>query len=452
LLHMEDDWQFLYRHDYVTNSIYILCDDPNIGQVLFNKNYAEIDFSKKNISGGIVCKTKDKSMRYLLHEHYDVDTNEYSEFLERHKNKLTCGYWPHFSFRPSLLKVTMLREVGEFYNTIFFEMAYACDYVNAQYKSAFFDRFCATHIGKKTWEKDTNAYSLNNMNQFGIGTTNNKCVFVITDNLITVNQWKNMKNLLNKHINFYVKHRTRKIKALSELEKILFRNNNFNYCRKQIEPMMVHFDIWNNYNEFSYLLVINNAQFVDDNAKNELFNIVNNLNNTLIDNCTTLCVLDRLSSDSKINLLSVSGYIISSNSKNAMIEKFKINGISDCELIIDINDFTNVMFSEIFCANNSNIDINITDDHNINTNYENNYIFEGYNFYSQCDSYGDDICYYSDKQLLELKELCDKDPTAIGFNTLGWIKNKICDAKDFIFLPKSCKPTQGLYVKKQLDN
>lgn len=152
LLHMEDDFHYVYKTDYITKSLKILVDNDRLGQVLFNRNYAEIEPYKRRIPGGFLKTTKDGT-RYLIHEHYDPDSKEYHEFTNRHKNHGTCGYWPHFSFRPSMLKVSMLKDVGSFYNTGHFEMQYANEYNALGYKSAFFDTFSCIHIGKKTWEK-----------------------------------------------------------------------------------------------------------------------------------------------------------------------------------------------------------------------------------------------------------------------------------------------------------
>jgi hypothetical protein len=50
-LHLEDDWEFFAPDSYISRAIAILEDDPFIGQVLFNRNYAEL-VSERDIPGG----------------------------------------------------------------------------------------------------------------------------------------------------------------------------------------------------------------------------------------------------------------------------------------------------------------------------------------------------------------------------------------------------------------
>ena len=71
---------------------------------------------------------------------------------------------------------------------------------------------------------------------------------------------------------------------------------------------------------------------------------------------------------------------------------------------------------------------------------------EGYKFYSQQDSFGEDIGYFGNKTVEELKEICDKEGGK-AFNTLGYVKKKACEEKDFIFLPTSTTIEAGMYVK-----
>src|SRR5690606_28101112 len=69
--------------------------------------------------------------------------------------------------------------------------------------------------------------------------------------------------------------------------------------------------------------------------------------------------------------------------------------------------------------------------------YENNnkqMNLEGYVFYSNLDSYGGDIKHYPNKTITELKEIADADENCLGFNTLGFIKNKICNESNMIYL------------------
>ncbi|MCJ7638178.1 MAG: hypothetical protein MUO21_11875, partial [Nitrososphaeraceae archaeon] len=116
------------------------------------------------IVGGIV--KYHNNIRYLEHEYYS-DKKEYDDFIARNIGKGTQAYWSHYSLRPSILRVSTLKEIGDYKNeTGHFEMDYAKKYSNAGYKSAFLDTICSYHIGKCTWERGDNSYTLNGVKQF----------------------------------------------------------------------------------------------------------------------------------------------------------------------------------------------------------------------------------------------------------------------------------------------
>ena len=62
LVHFEDDWQFVEKKEYIKPAIEILNENKDnnnkIGQVLFNKNYAEVPFTQMDLAGGILATTK----------------------------------------------------------------------------------------------------------------------------------------------------------------------------------------------------------------------------------------------------------------------------------------------------------------------------------------------------------------------------------------------------------
>jgi GR25 family glycosyltransferase involved in LPS biosynthesis len=194
VLHLEDDWLFIEHTYYIKPSIDILestqftfinskgmnvIKDKEIGQVLFNCNYSEdID---KIIYGGFLTETKSNlKTKFILHEHYEDTTSDYPL-----KNKPNCAYWPHYSFRPSIIKRAIFAKLGPYNLNGFFEREYANRYYANGYVSCFFDKTTSIHIGKKTNEKNgTNAYELNGENQFTTkpdpngNYSNNKFIFI----------------------------------------------------------------------------------------------------------------------------------------------------------------------------------------------------------------------------------------------------------------------------------
>ena len=166
-IHMEDDWLFYEKRNYISESFEILCQNRTIGQCLFNKNYTEVP-KETYVKGGYLNMTQ-TGIRYYIHEYCNTDELK-KNFSKRHGNCLNSSYWPHFSFRPSMLKTSIYKVLGEFNEkSNHFEMDYAHRYTKAKYVSAFMDGMFCKHIGKLTTEKSSdkpNAYALNDEAQF----------------------------------------------------------------------------------------------------------------------------------------------------------------------------------------------------------------------------------------------------------------------------------------------
>lgn len=191
VLHMEDDFLFIDKANYIEPAIQILTqkkiielDDipadqdihsKEIAQVLFTRNYQEeID---RYIPGGYLAITANNpKIKYVVHEHYPPDTDSYVDAV---KSYGPCNvYWPHFSFRPSMMKTSIFKKLGKFDLEGFFERAYADKYYANGYISTFFDKVSCLHIGKLTHESTQvrkNAYEMNQENQF-VNTPKNNVV------------------------------------------------------------------------------------------------------------------------------------------------------------------------------------------------------------------------------------------------------------------------------------
>jgi GR25 family glycosyltransferase involved in LPS biosynthesis/predicted O-methyltransferase YrrM len=167
IFHMEDDWKFFHRRNYISDCIEVLLSNPLIGQCLINKNYSE------TIDDGIVGGFKETSKRgikFLVHE-YTPDQYSKETFIKKYNNTRNCAYWPHFSFRPSLLKRDVLMTLGPYNEgTSHFEMDYSYRYANKGYKSCFLDGIFCIHTGRLTTQLGNkeipNAYDLNCETQF----------------------------------------------------------------------------------------------------------------------------------------------------------------------------------------------------------------------------------------------------------------------------------------------
>uniref|UniRef100_A0A6C0C970 Glycosyltransferase 2-like domain-containing protein n=1 Tax=viral metagenome TaxID=1070528 RepID=A0A6C0C970_9ZZZZ len=439
-LHMEDDFHFIQKRNYISESLKIMQENKMIGQVLFNKNYAEVELYKRGIRGGILNKTKD-GMRYVVHEYYEKDTQEYAKFIERHEGHGTCGYWPHFSFRPSLLRVSMLQDVGIFYNTNHFEMQYAYEYVSKNYVSAFLDTFSCIHIGKKTWETNvSNSYSLNDLGQFDL---KNKFISIsILSDAKNVSQWKKFKDNAHNKLPHYTRKIFKTATTLNDYEKKLFLNNEFNYSRQIIANIMDHVNILND--ECEYKLVLRDKLTLAENFESLFSETMKTMAEhgydfLLLDHPDTMD--DKIAASKfdcpKLILEKMDGYIISKAGAKKILDHINEHGIKKTE-------YLNKNLIDVYVLNKQLYKVTGVGKKIGGCNFVN---IPGYKFYSQMDSFGGDDCFHSGKTPGELRQLCDSLECK-AFNTLGYIKKTVVAESDFIYLPQSQFSHEGLYVKK----
>jgi len=172
-IHMEDDFLFHTPGSYIQKAMQMMTDARNSGynvrQILYNRNYGETIQDYK-IQGHRILR----SMKYevALHQHKHVG-NEVS-----YPN---CHYWPHYSFRPSLIDVEAVLTVGN-YDTPnqFFEMDYANQWTRLGFLSGFYNQITNRHIGRLTSERNDktmpNAYELNGESQFVATTIPDICI------------------------------------------------------------------------------------------------------------------------------------------------------------------------------------------------------------------------------------------------------------------------------------
>lgn len=161
-IHMEDDFLFHTPGSYVYKPMQMMIDSRNSGynvrQILYNRNYAET-IRDYNIQGH-------KILRRMVHE---VALHQYK--VGGNFDYGNCHYWPHYSFRPSLIDVAAILTIGN-YDTPnqFFEMDYANRWMQMGFLSGFYNHITNRHIGRLTSERNDrtqpNAYELNDESQF----------------------------------------------------------------------------------------------------------------------------------------------------------------------------------------------------------------------------------------------------------------------------------------------
>lgn len=448
VIHMEDDFHFIDKKFYVGNSLKILTSNDakqnNYAQVLFNRNYAEIFHSDQPINGGIL-KYIDKLDYIIVHEHYAKGTEEYDNFNKRVKGS-NCMYWPHYSFRPSMISIKVLKDIGPYTNSIHFEMQYAKEYNTKGYKSVFFNGVNCLHIGKKTWEKDVNtpnAYALNSQDQFGKG-SNQVGLYVATyDNVISPSFKIMINNTFDDHQikGFYIN--TNDFVIGSDFSYKKYAGNNFNYFDKIIKYNETILKILGDISksQYKYAFVLQDT-IIDINKEmiDKLISKLNDIHDDSIVLLSTNSKTDDITIMDSNEVTTLNNFLISKHAVDKLLNNLSYPIMCNvCDNLVHVPEITYYGYNVI---KETTID-HVSSIQQLKEGTE----LQGYTFYSKLDSFGNDITYYNLNSLADIKEYCDKDSNAKGFNTLGWVKHTILPEEELIALYKANKYTDGLYIK-----
>jgi len=473
-IHMEDDFLFHKKLNYIDDSIAALnskyCIDNNVKQILFNRNYGEI-IENYNSKGHII---NEYNSDIVLHKHCN------GQF-----NYTNCHYWPHYSFRPSLIDVKAILELGNFdSDNKFFELDYAKKWAKSGYTSAFFNRITCRHIGRLTTDRNTkvvkNAYDLNNEEQFFEKKTSRNKIKIVNLERRGDRKEATIKKLIEAdiktdHYEFIKAVDGKELKPTSEV-KHLFRDNDFGNRRGVIGCALSHYNLWcqllndpdNEYyvimeddftlcknfkqhfetlqtnNDFSKrdLLFLGYSMFQKNRQTNfQVYNIESNSVN--------IEPLDR-----KLYIGGTFSYSINKNGAKILIDYIKNNGIKHGidylnKIIPNLNSYEcqpQIVFAE-WNEDGKKIDSDIQNSYYsidfTNIVDEIDEVKEKYIFIQNLDQYGNDI-YYHNQSLEEQMRISDKDPDCIGFNTLGFFKNAVVKLEP----SKYFKEGDGIYIKK----
>jgi GR25 family glycosyltransferase involved in LPS biosynthesis len=274
MFHLEDDWKFIYRDNYLTKCIQVVNINEKFGQCLLNRAYSEDLVVNANLITGY--PRYDNKIKYYIHEHVLGPTM--NDIANKYiKNGYSnCVYWPNYSLRPGITKLSVLREIGKFNTSAqHFEMEYAERYSNKKYRTCYLPNIYCIHIGRKTYERDSNllnAYDLNNEQQFGEKpkTNENKIEekvqlpFVSQEeidkflsntkiNILNLKRRKDrLESFLNNNANKFLNNMKLCIfeavdgQALKPNQKIqrLFKNNDYNFRKGIIGCALSHIKMW----------------------------------------------------------------------------------------------------------------------------------------------------------------------------------------------------------------
>ncbi len=238
MIHMEDDWLFYHKDTFITKMLEIINEDDCYKQVLFNLNYSEIP-QNHDIVGGILKSSHHTKQTYVEHDHSPIS---------KYSGKRTCSYWPHFSFRPSLIDTSIFECIGDFCESAdHFEMEYANRYTNLGFKSCFLPHIVSRHIGKLTSEKNgVNAYILNSQNQFKPVTHNIKLEFKIINLDRRLDRWESFCNqdVIPRHLLNRFSAIDGKTLHMHQQHYLLFEGNDYDYRKGIVGCALSHLKIW----------------------------------------------------------------------------------------------------------------------------------------------------------------------------------------------------------------
>ena len=306
IIHLEDDWKFICKRNYIKDAFDVLNENQNIGQCLFNKNYIEIVDDVMTVKGADYHLTK-TGIRYYIHEFVNTPEKKI-EWTKKHGDAPSSSYWPHFSLRPALLRTKVLKDIGIFnIEAPHFEMEYAHRYVNLGYISAFFENLYCIHTGRLTSQINDksaiNAYSLNNEKQFYKDEKKNENeeeIKIEDEDEIEIKKLKLKTYILNldrrpdrwdnfvknsSELNFLKYERFSavdgdKVSSTTQLQRI-FNNNDYNMKVGMVGCLMSHIKMYIEliYSDYDVYCILEDDIEFTSNFQNKFLNIFQQLKN-----------------------------------------------------------------------------------------------------------------------------------------------------------------------------
>ena len=283
IFNIEDDWEFFIEDNYLTKMINAIENNTDIKQCLININYTEDVEISSNIWGA----------EYLNN---GIFVHKYLTGVELEQKVKNCNYannfyWPHFSLRPGIISTDTLIKIGIFNEDAkHFEMEYGYRYVQMGFKTAFLGGTYSIHIGRRTYERNTdikNAYDLNKENQFGLNKFNNEKMIFLSY-LINLKRREDrlirfFKNNINEMLptNVFEAIDGKKIDKSHLIQKT-YSTGDYNYRRGIVGCASSHIELWKKFlkdYKHDFMIVIEDDAKLLPNYKEKLFYILNNFAN-----------------------------------------------------------------------------------------------------------------------------------------------------------------------------
>lgn len=455
-IHMEDDFLFHVKRSYVSDSIKFLESQKDIKQVLFNRAYSET--------------IRDVDMRGYLPVAPGYVVHDYKQGLFPYRN---CHYWPHYSFRPSMIDAETILSLGNYDSpNTFFEMDYANKWVDAGYKSAFFDMVTCRHTGRLTSERNDkslkNAYDLNNENQFNQG----KSMKVV--NLKRRPDRKETMTALFNNIGFtdyeFVEAVDGKQLKPTTALKNLFEGNDFGSNVGFIGCALSHYNLWKSLldsNDDYYVIFEDDVTLVP--KFKEKFETLKS--SGAFKKCDYLLlgysmysanreatadvyvkespVLNVQPLQSDLYVGGTFAYSINRNGAQILVEYIAKNGIKHgidyvvklCKNLKTMELRPQIVFTDWYERVNQEVDTDIQKEKG-KLDFDN--IVEDFTFIQGVDQIGNDL-FFKRQSIEQSMAAAMADPNCAGFNTLGFFKSKI--DKNSLQSSQYFGEKDGIYIK-----
>lgn len=465
-IHMEDDFLFHEKEEYVGKSMEALntLKRNHVHQILFNRNYAETirDYQ-------IIGHKQAQCPNIVMHNHNTLQHG----YINAH-------YWPHYSFRPSMVDVAKILELGNYDSeNQFFEMDYANKWTTHGCKTAFFDRITHRHIGKLTSEKNSdtvqNAYALNEESQF---TSLDKKLPIKIVNLqrradrkSAMEQKLQKQNVPSQHCEFISAVDGKKLEPCQDLIQ-LFRDNDFQYKKGVMGCAISHYMLWQRLvqdEENDFYLILEDDITLCDNFNDKIQHLYADMKSkevvfmgySMFDK-ERESVRDKYDTTTRVSIVSplnktlyIGGlfcYSINKNGAQRMLDYISIHGIKHgidylFKIISDIPTFEAVplLARSVWNENGREIDTDIqnkSDCIDFSTIPD---IQKEFVFIRGKDQLGNDGTYHMNENLSSLCSRSLLDNKCVGFNSLGFMKSSIETLSSSEYMNDT---NDGLYIKR----
>lgn len=455
-IHMEDDFRFHHKMDYIKTGIKYL--ENNIKQVLFNRNYGE-QIKDYAILGHIPFGGINE---IVLHDHKSGSFN--------YPN---CHYWTDYSFRPSIIKVDAILEIGNYDSpNQFFEKDYADRWYSAGWRSAFFNRITCEHIGKLTSDRTgENAYTMNDESQFVKKTelVSETKKFGPTIFEIKVVNLERRPDRKEKTIAKFKEHGIVNYKFIKAVDgqKLdvgvdiieLFKGNDYGSRKGFIGCALSHYNLWKELLQSSdeYYYIMEDDVKIEANFSEKIKSIdFKKYDILFIGYSMFSSVREKMESVNEFSIgrLLMNQYVggtfaysINRTGAKKMIDYIQKNGIKHgidylFKIVPELECYESkpqLCFSE-WNENGKEIDSDIQ---NIGDTFDfEKILLDKYEYYPKQDFFGNDIHFQRSGSLIDMLLIAEKRTDCVCFNTFGFYKNSF-DSNNLI------KIDGDLYVKKR---